>query len=66
MPNGAELFVESISQLGIREIFTLVGDHLNEVLAVAAMVLAALGVLFCEISVAGFRNLSKYWVGTGT
>src|SRR3954454_5010934 len=35
MPNGAELFVESISQLGIREIFTLVGDHLNEVLAVA-------------------------------
>ena len=36
MPNGAELFVESISQLGIREIFTLVGDHLNEVLAVAA------------------------------
>jgi acetolactate synthase-1/2/3 large subunit len=36
MPNGAELFVRSISQLGIREIFTLVGDHLNEVLAVAA------------------------------
>src|SRR5205809_6946812 len=36
MPDGAELFVESISQLGIREIFTLVGDHLNEVLAVAA------------------------------
>src|SRR5690349_12279755 len=36
MPNGAELFVEAISQLGIRDIFTLVGDHLNEVLAVAA------------------------------
>ena len=36
MPNGAELFVRTISQLGIREIFTLVGDHLNEVLAVAA------------------------------
>jgi thiamine pyrophosphate-dependent acetolactate synthase large subunit-like protein len=36
MPNGAELFVSAISQLGIREIFTLVGDHLNEVLAVAA------------------------------
>src|SRR5689334_11463881 len=35
MPNGAELFVESITQLGIREIFTLVGDHLNEVLAAA-------------------------------
>src|SRR5215471_13840473 len=36
MPNGAELFVEAISQLGIRQIFTLVGDHLNEVLASAA------------------------------
>jgi acetolactate synthase-1/2/3 large subunit len=36
MPTGAELFVQTISQLGIREIFTLVGDHLNEVLAVAA------------------------------
>src|SRR5881275_1038733 len=36
MPNGAELFVRSIAQLGIGEIFTLVGDHLNEVLAVAA------------------------------
>src|ERR1043166_9786955 len=35
MPNGAELFVSAISQLGIREIFTLVGDHLNEVLAAA-------------------------------
>ena len=36
MPTGAELFVQSIKQLGIQEIFTLVGDHLNEVLAVAA------------------------------
>jgi acetolactate synthase-1/2/3 large subunit len=36
MPTGAELFVQTISQLGIREIFTLVGDHLNEVLTVAA------------------------------
>src|ERR1700694_2457418 len=36
MPNGAELFVRSIKELGITQIFTLVGDHLNEVLAVAA------------------------------
>src|SRR3981081_3603998 len=36
MPSGAELFVRSIKQLGIDRIFTLVGDHLNEVLAVAA------------------------------
>ena len=36
MPTGAELFVRTIAQLGIRHIFTLVGDHLNEVLAVAA------------------------------
>src|SRR5262252_2695838 len=36
MPNGAELFVRSIRELGISRIFTLVGDHLNEVLAVAA------------------------------
>lgn len=36
MPNGAELFVSAITQLGITQIFTLVGDHLNEVLAVAA------------------------------
>ena len=35
MPNGAELFVRSIKELGITQIFTLVGDHLNEVLAVA-------------------------------
>src|SRR5262245_15245524 len=36
MPTGAELFVRSIKDLGISQIFTLVGDHLNEVLAVAA------------------------------
>src|SRR5437867_3229144 len=36
MPTGAELFVQSIKELGITQIFTLVGDHLNEVLAVAA------------------------------
>src|SRR5258707_9535949 len=36
MPSGAELFVRSIAELGISQIFTLVGDHLNEVLAVAA------------------------------
>src|SRR5450432_3888953 len=35
MPNGAELFVEAAAQLGIDTIFTLVGDHLNEVLAAA-------------------------------
>jgi acetolactate synthase I/II/III large subunit len=36
MPNGAELFVRSAAQLGLDTIFTLVGDHLNEVLADAA------------------------------
>jgi acetolactate synthase-1/2/3 large subunit len=36
MPTGAELFVDTAKRLGIRHIFTLVGDHLNEVLAVAA------------------------------
>ncbi|MCW5982302.1 MAG: thiamine pyrophosphate-binding protein [Bryobacteraceae bacterium] len=35
MPSGAELFVESVEKLGITEIFTLVGDHLNEVLSCA-------------------------------
>ncbi len=35
MPTGAELFVEALEKLGIGEIFTLVGDHLNEVLSVA-------------------------------
>src|SRR5260370_6687681 len=36
MPSGAELFVRSIKDWGSSQIFTLVGDHLNEVLAVAA------------------------------
>ena len=36
MPSGAELFVDAIQSLGIDRIFTLVGDHLNEVLEVAA------------------------------
>ncbi len=35
MPNGAELFVATLQELGIDRIFTLVGDHLNEVLAQA-------------------------------
>src|SRR5215831_20471385 len=37
MPNGAELFVRTAVQLGIDTVFTLVGDHLNEVLAAAAL-----------------------------
>jgi acetolactate synthase I/II/III large subunit len=36
MPTGAELFVRTIRQLEIDTIFTLVGDHLNEVLVKAA------------------------------
>jgi len=36
MPNGAELFVRALQQLGVSQIFTLVGDHLNEVLTQAA------------------------------
>ena len=36
MPNGAQLFVRSACELGIDTVFTLVGDHLNEVLAEAA------------------------------
>src|SRR5215471_12877441 len=36
MPNGAELFVREATRLGLDTIFTLVGDHLNEVLTVAA------------------------------
>src|SRR5450756_2232915 len=35
MPNGAELFVQVAARLGLDPIFTLVGDHLNEVLAAA-------------------------------
>src|SRR5215471_9296179 len=36
MPNGAGLFVRTTVQLGVDTIFTLVGDHLNDVLAEAA------------------------------
>src|SRR5437764_9076577 len=36
MPSGAELFIDAVQSLGIDRIFTLVGDHLNEVLEVAA------------------------------
>jgi acetolactate synthase I/II/III large subunit len=37
MPTGAQLFAQTVTHLGIDTIFTLVGDHLNEVLiAVAA------------------------------
>jgi acetolactate synthase-1/2/3 large subunit len=36
MPIGAELFVETAARLKLDPIFTLVGDHLNEVLACAA------------------------------
>ena len=36
MPTGAELFVRSARELEIDTVFTLVGDHLNEVLAAAA------------------------------
>lgn len=35
MPNGAELFVDALEKLKIDTIFTLVGDHLNEVLSAA-------------------------------
>src|SRR5437762_5103445 len=34
--NGAALFVQTARELGLDTIFTLVGDHLNEVLAAAA------------------------------
>ena len=36
MPTGAELFVSTLKHLGVTHLFTLVGDHLNEVLRVAA------------------------------
>jgi acetolactate synthase-1/2/3 large subunit len=36
MQNGAALFVDAASRLGLDTIFTLVGDHLNEVLLCAA------------------------------
>jgi acetolactate synthase I/II/III large subunit len=35
MKTGAELFVDAIEQHGVRDIFTLVGDHLNDVLLCA-------------------------------
>lgn len=35
MQTGAELFVDAIERRGIRDIFTLVGDHLNDVLLCA-------------------------------
>jgi acetolactate synthase-1/2/3 large subunit len=35
MPSGADLFVDAAQKLGIDTIFTLVGDHLNDVLSVA-------------------------------
>src|SRR5215470_2163211 len=43
MPIGAELFVETAARLKLDTIFTLVGDHLNEVLACAAR--AGLGIV---------------------
>jgi acetolactate synthase-1/2/3 large subunit len=33
MPTGAEIFARAIVSLGVERVFTLVGDHLNEVLA---------------------------------
>ena len=36
MPSGAELFARTLTHLGIDRIFTLVGDHLNEVLTVSS------------------------------
>ena len=36
MPSGSELFVRSLARQGVDRIFTLVGDHLNDVLQVAA------------------------------
>jgi len=35
MPTGSELFVASLKNLGVTHLFTLVGDHLNDVLRVA-------------------------------
>jgi acetolactate synthase-1/2/3 large subunit len=35
MPTGAELFIASLKRLGVTHVFTLVGDHLNEILRVA-------------------------------
>ena len=35
MPTGSELFVRSLQALGVDRVFTLVGDHLNDVLQAA-------------------------------
>jgi acetolactate synthase-1/2/3 large subunit len=35
MATGADLFVDAMLELGIHDIFTLVGDHLNDVLSAA-------------------------------
>lgn len=35
MPNGAELFVSTLQHFGVTHLFTLVGDHLNELVRVA-------------------------------
>jgi len=35
MATGAQLFVDALDKLGIHDIFTLVGDHLNDVLSEA-------------------------------
>lgn len=36
MPTGAELFARTLTQLNLTDLFTLVGDHLNEALAQSA------------------------------
>jgi acetolactate synthase-1/2/3 large subunit len=36
MRSGAQVFIAALESLGVRELFTLVGDHLNEVLIEAA------------------------------
>jgi acetolactate synthase-1/2/3 large subunit len=36
MPTGSELFIRSLKSQGVDTLFTLVGDHLNDVLQVAA------------------------------
>ena len=36
MPTGAQLFAQTVTRLGIDTVFTLVGDHLNEVLVAVA------------------------------
>src|SRR4051794_34245487 len=43
MPTGAQLFAQTLVQLGIDRVFTLVGDHLNE--ALAAMAIAGIEII---------------------